>query len=99
VVRDLSKEVQELDDDDPVDPAEEVVIIGEDGEERCERCGAPDSIVYFSQQIPGANTSLNMIGQCERCGFKVPGPKREPELRELPDSMPRDDFGRRRRSW
>jgi hypothetical protein len=108
--RDLKREVFELDEDGnvivPAEPSEPTIVAAAGfryeaphDEDRCPRCRRPDSIIFFSQEIRGASTSLQMIGRCERCGFTVPGPTPPSHLRELPEVRPVNDFGRRRRSW
>jgi hypothetical protein len=98
VVRDLSKEVWELSEDDPVDP-QEVVSVELDDQDKCPRCHAQDSIVYQHRSIPGARSSLTTRGTCEKCGHEVPGPEKPSEMREMPEQRPLNDFGRRRKTW
>jgi uncharacterized Zn finger protein len=96
VVRDLSKEVWEISEDDPVDP-HEVVVGPQDDLERCPRCGRVDTIIYQHFPIAGARSQLTTKGRCEKCGHVVGAPTKPPELRELPEALPPTDFGRRRR--
>ena len=95
--RDLSKEVWEVPEDAPVDP-QEVVAVGYD-DDRCPRCHAPDSIVFEFHSVAGARPELTTTGTCERCGHEVGAPRKDPGLREMPEQVLRDDFGRRRRGW
>jgi ribosomal protein S27AE len=86
-------------EDPEAEPDPHEVVIVEQDAELCPRCGAPDSIVYEHHPVAGARSSLTTRGTCEKCGATVPGPVKTPELREMPQQVPRDDFGRRRRGW